>query len=137
MVVQFLKYGVCGGLAVVLYLGITFALVSVFPEWVAESLPDELRARHLVGLQAIAFVPTNIVGYLLNRAFVFTPGRHRVGSEFVLFMVVAVISTGVGLWATDLVVRLMAVPNWMGTAASVVGSSLMNFVCRKFLVFAR
>lgn len=135
--VQFLKYGICGVLGVVVYAGTTYLMVSLWPERVAESLPDALRSRNLNIFQGIAFVPANVVAYLLNRTLVFTPGRHRMSHEFFWFTVVAMVSAGFGLLATDLLIRFWSVPNWTGTAASVVASGLMNFVCRKFFVFAK
>ena len=137
VLVQFIKYGICGGLAVIVYMVVTLLLVLSYPERVAETLPDATRALNLNIFQAIAFVPANVFGYLVNRRFVFTPGRHKVAHEFAWFMAVALVSTGVGLLATDLVIRYLSAPNWTGTAASVGASALMNFVCRKFLVFAR
>lgn len=134
---QFLKYAACGGLATVIYLVVVFALVRAFPDRVSEDLPDRVRALHLNLFQALAFVPANVVAYLLNRAFVFTPGRHPARREFALFLAVAVLSSGGGLLATDVLVRVFGAPNWVGTAASVGGSVVVNFLARKFLVFAR
>ena len=137
VIVQFIKYGFCGCVALLVYLTVVFLLVRAFPERVSDLLDDGVRAVNLNIFQAIAFVPSNVVAYLLNRAFVFTPGRHPTHREFTLFVIVAVVSSGVGLLATDILVRLFSAPNWTGTASSVVSSALMNFVCRKFLVFAK
>ena len=137
VVVQFFKYGFCGCVATAVYLGVVWLLVLSFPDRVSDQLEDGVRSLNLNMFQAIAFVPSNVVAYLLNRAFVFTPGRHPTHREFTLFIVVAVVSSGLGLLATDILIRVFGAPNWSGTAASVVTSVLVNFVSRKFLVFAR
>ena len=55
VLVQFIKYGICGGLAVIVYMVVTLLLVLSYPERVAETLPDATRALNLNIFQAIAF----------------------------------------------------------------------------------
>lgn len=65
-----------------MYTVVTLLLVRSYPERVAETPPDTNRAFNLNIFRAIVFVSANAFTYLMNRRFVFTPGRHKTTHEF-------------------------------------------------------
>jgi putative flippase GtrA len=171
-VIQFIKYGIAGGIATMVDVG-AFYLFSIL--WIPALQPDdrmiivlhwlheflvglapaladwqwlyeamhiqvapiavEVRERNFVINRCIVFFLSNFTAYMLNRLWVFKPGRHRAHMEIVLFYAVATISFIVG---TSLGWGLIA---WLGIsttdayAANLVSAVLINYVCRKYIVF--
>ena len=83
----------------------------------------------------IAFGLANIVGYMLNRRWVFQPGRHSRLMEISLFYLFAV---GAYLLGTPLGAFLVAkypVSEYLIYLMLLVSSILVNFLGRKFVVF--
>ena len=135
--VQFVKFGICGVASLGTFVSIAYLLAFLFQDFISPSLPPGTRALHLNILHLGAFIPANLVAYATNRTFVFTPGRHRIHNEFLLFTVIAIASYLVGLSAPEVLIRWLAVPNWIASAGFILASGLFNFVTRKFLVFVR
>ncbi|MAS92947.1 MAG: hypothetical protein CMO55_07085 [Verrucomicrobiales bacterium] len=137
---QFAKYGLCGVATTVLHLGI-FTLLShtVFPahDYLAEGgLADSLKERNAILSNLIAFPLSNIFAYYLNTWFVFTPGRHSWWREFLLFTIISFVSFGAGLLSGPILISRGLNP-WFAQVALMVTSAIVNFVCRKFLVFLK
>ncbi|MFV1995411.1 MAG: GtrA family protein [Verrucomicrobiales bacterium] len=137
--IQFLKYGVSGGLAtfvnvaIVVVLGVT--LLPVFPGLIGESIPDPVRETNMKIANLIAFPFANFAAYYLNVLWVFTPGRHSRWKEFWLFTLISAISFGAGMFGGPELIGWFGAPSWVAQAGFVVTAALVNFVCRKFLVF--
>ena len=80
---QFVKYGVCGVMAVITHNAIFYALAyTQFPAIEGmmvggEPLSDGLRARNVVICNSVGFVFANLVAYLTNVLWVFQSGRHH------------------------------------------------------------
>ncbi|MFT5123038.1 MAG: putative flippase GtrA [Kiritimatiellia bacterium] len=130
--VQFVKYGVAGVLATATFAGV-FALVTTY--WLPVS--EDSRFNYTLA-SIIAFVPSNVVAYVTNILWVFKPGRHGRGKEVVLFLGASTlafcIGTPLGQW---LVVRfdLVEMLRYLALSVSIVASVLVNYACRKFLIF--
>jgi putative flippase GtrA len=133
---QFFKYGLCGVLS-------TFVLVLVVgmfqfyaPEFMSDQLPVEQRQVNLRIALFSAFVPANLFAYFTNRWLVFTPGKYGFWSEIGIFTLISIISFIGGevgkIWMVN-----FGFANWVAAGAFAVSSALVNFVARKFLVFAR
>lgn len=134
--IQFGKYGFCGVLSVVVLLAVAWTARAIFPAPFSLDLDSHTRAYHNSILHFIAFVPSNFTAYALNRWFVFTPGRHTVRKEIVLFTLISLISFSLGLVLPAWLVSTYNVPNKAADLSFVISSALVNFVCRKFLVFS-
>jgi putative flippase GtrA len=136
---QFVKYALCGVIATVVQLTITIVLGStVFPTFeglVGHDIPDHIREINLIYANLVAFPFANLAAYLLNALWVFTPGRHSKWKEFSLFTVISGISFGAGLFGGPELIGWFGVPSWFAQIGFIVTSALVNFVCRKFLVF--
>ncbi|MCB1235856.1 MAG: GtrA family protein [Verrucomicrobiae bacterium] len=138
---QFLKYAVCGGVAVVVQLIIVILLGnSVLPAFESAAHPEltpALRETNLKWVNLIAFPFANFAAYFLNVYWVFTPGRHSRWREFWLFTLVSAISFGAGMFGGPELIGWFGVPSWFAQIGFMVTSALVNFVCRKFFIFER
>jgi putative flippase GtrA len=137
---QFLKYGALGAITTVIQVGL-FSLLSHswFPAHdylVAGGIPDVLKQRNAVLSNLIAFPFAAVFNYAANVLFVFTPGRHSRRRELALFMGISFATFAAGLVSGPLLISRGLDP-WIAQGALVVTSALLNFVCRKFLVFLR
>lgn len=146
--VQFIKYGLAGGLATVTHI-VAFFLVGflVFPcvspedplvklfGLAAPAVDEALRARYAVFSNLAAFMISNTVCYIMNRLFVFKPGRHHIVIEFLLFLAVSAISMTVGTTLMGVLIKHFGVQTTYAFGANVLSSLLINYVMRKFLVF--
>lgn len=139
--IQFGVYGMCGGLATAVFLGITiFLSYKVFPAMDGmivngAAITDELRAQNLLINNCIAFVVANVVGYITNVMFVFKTGRHHPVMEFLYFTAVNTLSFGISQIAGPWLVSHFGVSTKLAMLTNVVASALLNFVFRKFFVF--
>lgn len=139
-IIQFVKYGIAGLLAVFVHFAL-FALLShtLFPahDYLADDpLPTDLKERNAILSNVVAFPVSNQVAYLLNTSFVFTTGRHSRIWEFTWFTLISFVSFAVGLLCGPLLISKGLNP-WLAQASLAVTAALVNFVCRKTLVFLR
>ncbi|MGD9781309.1 MAG: GtrA family protein [Kiritimatiellia bacterium] len=146
--VQFVKYGLAGGLATVTHV-LTFFLVGfllfpcVTPEdplvklfgLDAPEVVADLRARYAVYSNVAAFFVSNTVCYLANRWFVFKPGRHHVAIEFALFLAVSAVSMVVGTTLMGVLIQRFGIETTYAFGANVLSSLAINYALRKFFVF--
>ena len=146
--VQFVKYGLAGGLATVTHV-LAFFLVGflLFPcvtdndplvklfGLVAPAVDEALRARHAVFSNVVAFFVSNTVCYLANRWFVFRPGRHHVVIEFLLFLAVSAVSMIIGTTLMGVLIQRFGIETTYAFGANILSSLAINYVMRKFFVF--
>ena len=100
--IQFCKYGLCGCIALLLHSVIVYSLGLTINPAIGDHIPRELKETNAMRNNSIAFFPSNIAAYLLNAAFVFTPGLHRKSKEVILFFVISALSFIAGhftIWA--------------------------------------
>lgn len=146
--VQFVKYGLAGGLATVAHV-LAFFLVGflLFPcvtdndplvklfGLVAPAVDEALRARHAIFSNVVAFFVSNTVCYLANRWFVFRPGRHHVVIEFLLFLAVSAVSMIIGTTLMGVLIQRFGIETTYAFGANILSSLAINYVMRKFFVF--
>lgn len=147
-VVQFLKYAVAGGIATAVHI-LTFFLAGffVFPCVASDDIlvrlfglaapvvEETLRARNAVFCNIIAFLVSNTVCYIINRLFVFKPGRHSMVVEFLLFFAVSAISVGLGTFLMGVLIDQFGIQTTYAFGANMVCSLAINYALRKFFVF--
>ena len=145
---QFVKYGAIGVAATLVQMTVFYVLASTCcrclgaNDWAVEwfGLPSVELSRLVRGFRfavdtAIGFSIANVFCWLMNRAFVFRPGKFSWYKEFGMFFGAA---AGAMALATGISWVLI---NWVGlqtTAAvviEVVVSFVVNFVARKFFIF--
>ena len=139
--IQFALYGMCGGLATVVYLAVSiFCSYKVFPAMdgmTVDGAPitDALRAKNLLINNCIAFAVANVVAYVSNILFVFQTGRHHPFLEFLYFTAVSLVSFGISQIAGPWLVDHFGISTKVAMLTNVVASALLNYVFRKFFVF--
>lgn len=135
--IQFGKYGVCGVISVVVLAVVIYLGEILFPTSFSEELPDRTLAWNTALLHFIAFVPSNFVAYALNRWLVFTPGRHSAKKELTLFTIISLFSFSLGEVLPFWLINNFDLPRPVVHFSFIISSALVNFVCRKFLVFEK
>lgn len=100
-----------------------------------EPLSKSFRERNFLINKCIVFAVSNMVAYLLNMLWVFQPGKHTRRKEVALFYAVAissfVVGTGLG-WA---LIHFLHMDTTQARIADIVAAVMINFFCRKHLVF--
>ncbi|NLB64871.1 MAG: GtrA family protein [Lentisphaerae bacterium] len=150
--VQFIKYSVAGGIATAVHI-VAFFLAGffLFPCVTAEDplmkllaalfgvsapvVEEVLRARYAIYANTMAFIVSNVVCYIINRLFVFRPGRHHVIVEFLLFLAVSAISMVVGASLMGVLIKQFGLQTTYAFGANIFSSLAINYILRKFLVF--
>ena len=146
--VQFLKYGFVGGLAtavnvVAVFLFCWKAFHCITPDdpfvrlFGLETAPvdEAARARLTNWAYVCAFPIANTFCYVLNRLFVFVPGRHGALREFVEFFAASAAALGAGMAAAWILIRGFGAWTSVGIFANLVSAIAINYALRKFVVF--
>lgn len=150
--IQFVKYGIAGGIATVTHIVAFFALsLWVFPamlpdtgvdailvRWLNVEMPildEAVRQRRFMINNGLAFLLSNLVAYLINFHWVFHPGRHRRHIEAGLFLTVSTVSLLVGMQIGVWIMRWTEQGTVVAQFGNVFSSVMINYVCRKFIVF--
>ncbi|MDD2236810.1 MAG: GtrA family protein [Kiritimatiellae bacterium] len=150
--VQFLKYGLAGGVATVVQVSVFYALsIWVFPcltegdkvgDFVARwfsimpvDISDQVRALRFVLNTFIGFIFSNLVCYIINILWVFKRGRHHWLMELLLFYAVSGISLGVGTFLGWFTIRMFGMHTTYSFLLQMFASLMINYVCRKYIIF--
>ena len=145
---QFVKYGAIGVLATCVQMAGFYLLAATClkclgaDDWAvrfaglpAVEVSDGMRAFRAAVATACGFSVANVFCWMMNRLFVFTPGRFRWHVEFALFFGVAALATVVALGVQSLLIRHFGMMTTAAVAVEVAVSFLMNFFIRKFVIF--
>lgn len=140
---QFVKYGCCGVLAVLVHTLVFGTLAKTVLPAMTESIVNgapitkELLIRNFILASIVAFLVSNLTAYLTNLLVVFTGGRHHRVVEFLFFTAVSSVGFIVGLVIAVLQLQHGGehANSWLATLTLVVTAALVNFACRKFFVF--
>lgn len=139
--IQFGVYGLCGGLATVVYSTMFFFLsTKVFPAMDGmmvdgKPITDALRAKDFTINATIAFLAATVVAYVTNVLFVFKTGRHHPVMEFLYFTGGSSIAFAISLLAGPWLVHQYGLPTVVAFLTNIAASILLNFAIRKFFVF--
>lgn len=147
-VVQFIKYGIAGGVATLTDILIFYLLAwKVFPalrdtdpvvrflKLTVRPVTEQERSRRFILNTAIAFMISNFVCYVINVAWVFEPGRHPWLVELALFYAASGISIVLGTATGWVMIRYFHLSTTASYLAKMVAALLINFVARKFIIF--
>ena len=146
--VQFIKYGIVGGMATATHI-VTFFLCGWF--FLPCLTQDDITVR-LLGLTVPAitegtrawnagicngfgFVIANVFCYIMNRLFVFKPGRHHVLVEFLLFFAVSGISAVLGTAIQTFLITQYGMQTTLAFGANIICALAINYAMRKFVIF--
>ena len=145
---QFVKYGVIGVLSTCVQM-IGFYLLAATclkclgaDDWAVRFLglpsveaSDGVRAFRAAVATSGGFTVANIFCWMMNRLFVFKPGKFRWYVEFLMFFGVAALATVVALGVQSLLIKYFGMMTTAAVIVEVVASFLMNFFVRKFVIF--
>ena len=84
---------------------------------------------------AIGFVIANIFCWLMNRKFVFKPGKFRWYAELGMFFSAASLATIIALSVMKLLIDGFGVMTSVAVIVEIAVSFLVNFFVRKFFIF--
>ena len=148
-ILQFVKYVIGGCIATATHI-IVFHIIAwkLFPalqksDWfvrgfnlAVETIDDRTRSRNSVKSNAVAFMVSNMVAYLINIYWVFVPGRYHWLIEITFFYLVSGISIAIGTWLMALLIRRLGMITTYAFGSNLVTAVLINYVMRKFFIFA-
>lgn len=145
---QFAKYATVGALATLVQVLVFYLLASTLlkclapGDWAVEylDLPSVSlspgRRAFLADVSTVCgFVVSNVFCWLLNRAFVFRPGRHRWYVEFALFFGVSGAAAGIAILLQSMMIRYFGMMTSAAFAVQIAVALSLNFFARKFFVF--
>ena len=149
--VQFIKYGMCGGAATAVDMVAFFLLAWLAFPALTESDPftkllgllnldiravsESVRLRNYWIDKGICFMFSNFTAYILNVLFVFKAGKHKRHHELMLFYAVSLISFFFGTFAGDLLIRFGGLDTTYSYVAAMISALLINYAGRKFFIF--
>ena len=145
---QFVKYGVVGVMSTCVQTGVFYLLAAtllpclgpddVAVRWIglpSVEVPDAVRAFRACAATAIGFVIANVFCWLMNRWFVFRPGKFKWYVEFGMFFCVATLATVVALGVMNVLIKYAGMMTTLAVVVEVVVSFFVNFFIRKFFIF--
>lgn len=132
---EFIIYGICGVGSLIIFSLCAEGCEWIYPAFVSEELPNDIRARNLLVYQIIAFFPANVWSWWSNRTFVFQGRKHSAWQELGLVFLIAaiafVLSFGISTW----LVARHGIPNSLAHFTLAIVSAIWNFLLRRFFVF--
>ena len=146
--VQFIKYGIAGGLATAVHI-VLFHLLAwkalpalqendlavKYLHWPVPDLDDRTRSRNSMVDNTIAFIFSNLVAYVTNVLWVFERGRHGWIVEIGMFYAVSAISVAIGTVLMGFLIKKFGMRTTYAFAANIVSAVLINYAVRKFIIF--
>ena len=150
---QLVKYGAVGVAATVVQTAVFYTLAATClkcltaDDWAVRflGLPAAsfdggapwYASRGILAAAATAagFAVANAFCWLMNRWFVFKPGRHRWYAEFAMFFGVAALATVVALGVMKWLIDTCGMMTSLAVAVEIAVSFVFNFFMRKFLIF--
>ena len=145
---QFIKYALSGCVAtathiVVFHLAawkLFFALQEndwfvKFFELPIEPLDDTARSRNSMKGNAVAFLISNLVAYIINIYWVFIPGRYYWLIEFGLFYLVSGLAIVIGTAVMGFLIRRFGMLTTYAFGANIFAAFLINYAMRKYFIF--
>ena len=146
--IQFCKYAAVGVFATLVNIAV-FSVFAwyVFPCITADDFVAKLfglvppaveeadRARLAAYCNVAGFVVADIVCYLINRAFVFQPGRLPMWLEFLSFTAVGAFAAFLGAALQTWLIASFGVQTSVAFLVCILTALAFNYVLRKYFIF--
>ena len=146
---QFVKYGAIGVMATLVQTGVFYLLATTCLKCLgsddvavkclgfaaADGLTDGVRAFRFTLATAVGFVLANVFCWLMNRWFVFRPGKFRWYVEFGMFFGASTFATLVALGTMKVLIDNFGLMTTFAVVVEVLVSFVVNFFVRKFFIF--
>jgi len=146
--IQFLKYGIAGGLATTVHIGLFYWMAmrwlpalnehDVIASLLHLSVPEvshSIRARNSMIDNTVAFLFSNLTAYIINIVWVFERGRHHPALEFLFFYAVSGVSILIGSVLMGALIHSFGMTTTAAFFANVFVSLMINFFLRKHVIF--
>ena len=151
--VQLVKYGIVGVMATCVQTGVFYLLAATClkcltaDDWAVRllGLPSVAftgeepwyasRGTLAAAATAIGFVFANIFCWLMNRWFVFRPGRYRWYVELGMFFGASTVATVIALGIMKFLIDQFGLMTTLAVVVEIIVSFFVNFFIRKFLIF--
>lgn len=147
--VQFIKYALAGGVAtgvdILVFFFVAWKLLPALREddplarkfrIRVTPVDDMTRSRRFILITAIAFLFSNLTAYLINILWVFKAGRYAWYVELGLFYAVSGISIVLGTAIGWSMIRFLRLSTTFSYVGKMIASLMINYVCRKYLIFS-
>lgn len=145
---QFVKYGVIGVLSTIVQAAAFYFLASTvlmclnaedvavkYLSLPAADVSDSVRAWRFGWATGIGFVISNIFCWVMNRVFVFKPGRHAWYVELAMFMSVSGLAMLLATVLSGFLISRIGLMTTLAVLIEVFVSFVFNFLIRKFVIF--
>ena len=145
---QFVKYGIVGVASTCVQTAIFYVLAATMLPCLGEddiavrclglpsvSVSNAVRAFRACVATGAGFVVANVFCWLMNRWFVFRPGRYRWYIEFAMFVGAATFATVVALGVMNVLIKYAGMMTTFAVVVEIAVSFFVNFFIRKFLIF--
>ena len=150
---QFIKYGIVGVMATCVQTGIFYILAATClkcltaDDWAVRllGLPSVAftgeeawyasRGMLAAVATAIGFVVANVFCWLMNRWFVFKPGKFRWYVELGMFFGASTLATVIALGVMKFLIDQFGMMTTLAVVVEVIVSFFVNFFIRKFVIF--
>ena len=146
---QFVKYGAIGVMATLVQTGVFYMLATTCLKCLgaddvavehlgfaaADGITDGVRAFRFAVATSVGFVVANVFCWLMNRWFVFKPGKFVWYVEFGMFFGASAIATVIALGMASALIRWFGLMTTLAVFVEVIVSFLVNFFARKFFIF--
>ena len=150
---QFVKYGVIGVMATCVQTGIFYALAATClkcltaDDWAVRllGLPSVVftgeeawyasRGMLAAAATAVGFLFANVFCWLMNRWFVFRPGKFKWYVELGMFFGASTLATVIALGVMKFLIDQFGMMTTLAVVVEVVVSFFVNFFIRKFFIF--
>ncbi len=150
---QFVKYGAVGVMSTCVQTGVFYLLAAL---WLQCLAPDDwavkwfgLPSATFTGNEAwycsrgtlaaidtaVGFVLANIFCWLMNRWFVFKPGKFRWYVEFGMFFGAATFATFIALGVMKVLIDAFGMMTSIAVVVEIIVSFFVNFFVRKYMIF--
>jgi len=146
--VQFVKYGMSGGLATFVHIIIFYFVAwKIFPSLqkndfivvilglTVTEVNVATRSLNSMLSNGVAFVCSNMVAYIINVFWVFKPGRHHRIIEIGLFYLVSGVSIVIGTSMMGFLIRHYGMQTTYAFTVNIVSAVMINYGMRKFYIF--
>jgi len=147
-VVQFIKYAIAGGAATAVDIFVFYLVAWKIIPALREDDPvvrrlklrvkpvtESQRSSRFVIITMISFLFSNFTAYIINILWVFEPGRHVWWVELLLFYAASGISVVLGTSVGWVMIKWFHLSTTASYVSKMIASLLINFVCRKFIIF--
>lgn len=145
---QFVKYAVAGAASTLVQVVCFYILAATClkclkaDDWAvawlgvpSAAIADGVRAVRFAIATGIGFLVANVFCWVVNRMFVFTPGRHSLWKELALFVAVSGAAMALATAISSFLIEKYSLMTTIAHALEIAVSFLFNYFLRKHLIF--